>query len=80
MDAPCTDVPHLSTGSQTMTLDFAVLPSAWLGGDVAECDVFDVFADRARGQFLGRFANRAFSVVVAPHGSRFLILSNCSAV
>eukprot|EP00037_Helgoeca_nana_P030409 m.375513 g.375513 ORF g.375513 m.375513 type:complete len:174 (-) comp28183_c3_seq11:110-631(-) len=83
IDAPCTDVPHLSTGQQAMTLDYTVLPVAWFGADssaavVTECDVFDVFATARVGQSLGRFPSRGFSAVIPPHGSRFLILANCS--
>jgi hypothetical protein len=33
IDSPCTDDPTLSTGAQHMTLDFSLLPPAWLGVD-----------------------------------------------
>jgi hypothetical protein len=81
IDAPCTDVAALSIGAQNMTLDFSALPSAWLGGTRTECDVFGVFTTptqpAAKGVALGRFKSAAFTALVPPHGSRFLILSNC---
>eukprot|EP01043_Picozoa_sp_COSAG02_P055582 COSAG02_NODE_6467_length_3554_cov_1.593343_1_plen_145_part_00 len=85
IDSPCTDVPHLSIGAQSMALDSTVLPVAWFGGKIGETGlaspvscVFDVFststqpaADAEQG--LGRFQ----SAVVPPHVSRLFILSDC---
>jgi hypothetical protein len=93
IDSPCTDAPHLSVGAQNMTLDYAVINASWFGlgnAQVGEpnklivCDVYDVFTASTQpkaqaGHTLGRFASRTWSAVVPPHGSRFLILSNCVA-
>jgi len=82
IDAPCDDVPALSMGAQNMSLDYSVLPS-WLGDGASnadlECDLFDVFATAAQGKALGRFRSRQFNALVPPHGSRFLVVSNCEA-
>ena len=90
IDSPCTDVPHLSVGAQSMALDYSVLPAAWFGTKVGEADlsspvsclVFDVFSNSTQpaadvGQSLGRFQSAELEMWIPPHGSRLFILSDC---
>jgi len=82
IDAPCTDDPARSSGTQNITVRFdEVFPAKWFGlkhGDVDwHCIVFDIFATPRKGQLLGRYWN-TFHAEVLPHGSKFLRISNCT--
>jgi hypothetical protein len=78
---------------QSITFNFSVLPAAWLLGedhrvnhgiDGAErgaisCEVRDIWdVAGTPGQNLGSFVGSFEAKDLAPHGSRFLMLSNCS--
>lgn len=88
---PCdddTNSPEYS-GTQDITFDFGVLPSAWLlsqdgttvvsGGGTVGCALRDIWRrDGKPGRELGNFVGSYTAKDLAPHASRFLMLSNCS--
>jgi hypothetical protein len=88
-EAPCTDNYTASVGAQTLILDFEVVPVEWLltsdegaAGETGpiSCEVRDIFSGETgkEGADLGRFTGTWDAGVVPPHGSRFVLLSNCS--
>ena len=88
--APCDDNATASVGAQRLSLSFDVLPVEWLlasgamegraGPAAISCEVRDIFSGKtgAAGLDLGRFSGAFDGGVVPPHGSRFVLLSNCT--
>ena len=88
--APCDDNATASVGAQRLSLSFDVLPVEWLlasgamegraGPAAISCEVRDIFSGKtgAEGLDLGRFSGAFDGGVVPPHGSRFVLLSNCT--
>ena len=93
LDCPCDDnvtSPEYA-GAQTITLDFRVLPLAWLlgtgtatatdrGKEAIACNVRDIFAGSTGkvAKDLGSFTRTFVAENLGPHASRFLLLSNCT--
>ena len=89
IDCPCDDDPSAAQGAQDMTLDFdLMLPRGWiLEGStpsgvtgVLSCDVSDIFGgvNASAAVPLGRSDGRFEAKAVPPHGSRFLLVGNCT--
>jgi hypothetical protein len=89
LQIPCDDNVTESSGAQDLTLDFDVLPAHWLlgqahssesGGGIS-CEVRDIFSGETGkvGSDLGRFVGAFHAKEVPPHGSRFLLLGNCTS-
>lgn len=88
IDAPCDNNATQVSGAQNINFNFDVLPVHWMLGmkpkhetqSVLACNVRDVFAGPNSGsaEDLGRFLGHFVAQEVPPHGSRFLIISNCS--
>ena len=81
--APCDDNATASWGAQSISLDLSRVPRSWLGlpptaKGVVSCDVFDVLATPKTGKSLGKQSGDSWSVVIPPHGVRFLRLSGCT--
>lgn len=90
LKCPCDDNVTESSGAQDLTLRFDVLPTHWLlgqqtsvrqGGAGISCEVRDIFSGEtgAVGKDLGRFTSAFHAAAVPPHGSRFVLLSNCTS-
>ncbi len=76
--APCDDDTEKSVGSQTITLDFTVIPPSWLGlpniiDGVVECNLFDIFATAGSGANVGTFQD-AWSTLVFCCGDMILFV------
>ena len=88
-EAPCTDNATASVGAQKLSLSFDTLPTEWLLASEAavgsvgpiSCEVRDIFSGETgeEGADLGRFSGTWDAGLVPPHGSRFVLLSNCTA-
>ena len=94
LKVPCDDNATESSGAQTLSLAFDVLPSQWLLDDeqggppqraheagAISCEVRDIFsgATGKASKDLGRHSGAFTAEDVPPHGCRFLMLSNCTA-
>jgi hypothetical protein len=73
-------LPARSTSAPSTTTSTAA-PTQWSYATNVTCDVRDIFGgpNGGSGQDLGRFTGGFEAVDVPPHGSRFLLLSNCKS-
>ena len=95
IELPCDDDPALvEAGQQEIVLEFASLPSSWLGlgddsaaagGGTVKCSVADIFppspsnaSGPAHEKDLGSFSG-SYRATVPPHGVNFVRVSGCSA-